>query len=367
MSESLRDILPRVYAGLLPGFFDGAAPEEKEATCDACAMCAPAGAPAPDGASYYRPDTKCCTYLPWLPNYLVGAILSDPDPAMAEGQARVRARIARRLGVSPQWVAPSRKYTMLLEASRASSFGRSLLLRCPYFAPGSGLCTIWRHRDADCTTFFCKHSGGAFGGAFWKSVERYLRIVEVKLSEHAVAALGPSLSEPPGAPSELTLEELEDAPPDATRYAAWWRGWEGREEAFYVACHALVRGLGPGDLRRLVGADALADLEATHRQLASDTLPERLTLNAVVQRLADGVLVAGHGRDEPVKLSKGLHDALGELGPGETVGEVRARLLRDRRTDLPEAMLLDLYRLGVLVPIVDAVVEARPRGAPARE
>ena len=98
MSTTLRETFPRVYAGLLPGFFDHPAPEEKKATCDACAMCPPAGEPTVEGVVYFRPDAKCCTFTPRLPNYLVGAILSDPNPAMAEGRRRVRARIAQRVG-----------------------------------------------------------------------------------------------------------------------------------------------------------------------------------------------------------------------------------------------------------------------------
>ncbi len=353
MSAPLRDTFPGLYAGLLPDFFDHPAPEEKKATCDNCAMCKPEGAPAGEGVVYFRPDVKCCTFLPRLPNYLVGAILSDAEPGMAEGQRRVRARIAQRVGVSPRWLAPSRKYSVLHAAARVSSFGRSLTLRCPYYETEGGLCTIWRHRESDCSTFFCKYSAGAFGQAFWRSVNAYLRQVERRLVEHAVATLGPSLGEPPGARGELTIEELEDAPPPPESYAAWWGAWEGREEAFYVACHDLVRGLGRDDVARLVGPDALADVEAAHRRLTSDALPERLQLNTPAQTLADGVLVASYSRYEPIKLTEGLHEALGELGPGETVAEVRARLHRDHGVDVPEAMLFELYRLGVLVPIAE--------------
>jgi Fe-S-cluster containining protein len=353
MSAALRETFPSVYAGLLPSFFDLPAPEEKKATCDDCAMCQPAGAPPGEGVVYFRPDTKCCTFIPRLPNYLVGAILSDPEPGMEEGRRRVRARIAQRVGVSPRWLAPSRKYSVLHTAARVTSFGRSLMLRCPYYEPEGGLCTIWRQRESDCSTFFCKYSAGAVGQAFWRSVNGYLRRVERALSEHAAATLDPSLGEPPGARGELTMEELEDRPPPAASYAAWWGAWEGREEAFYVACHDLVRGLGPGDVERLVGLDALAEVEAARRQLLSDALPERLRLNAPVQTVADGVLVASYSRYEPIKLTEGLHEVLAELGPRETVAEVRARLLRDHGVELPDAVLLELHRLGVLVPITD--------------
>src|SRR5687767_1905524 len=96
-------------------------------------MCAPTGAaPSPD-ALHFRPDAKCCTYHPTLPNYLVGALLADPDPALEEGRRRVRDKLAARVGVTPLWLAAPRKTMVLLEASRDTSFGRSRALRCPYY------------------------------------------------------------------------------------------------------------------------------------------------------------------------------------------------------------------------------------------
>src|SRR5207248_709352 len=139
----------------LPPFFDVAAPREEKATCASCAMCAPPGGGTP-GAEYFHPDVKCCTYHPKLPNFLVGGLLSDGTPALAEGRRRVEAVIASRMGASPMWLAPPRKTRLLIEASRRSSFGRSLALRCPYYEADGGLCTIWRWRESDCSTFFCK-------------------------------------------------------------------------------------------------------------------------------------------------------------------------------------------------------------------
>ncbi len=111
-------------------------PEEPKATCSNCAMCPPPD-PVP-GVTYFRTDLKCCTYQPQLPNYLVGAILADGDPAMDEGRRRIRAHIATRVGVTARWLAPSGKRTALLRASRASSFGRTTTLRCPYYLPEQG-------------------------------------------------------------------------------------------------------------------------------------------------------------------------------------------------------------------------------------
>jgi len=76
---AILDSLPVLYADLFPDFFRKEVPAETKATCAWCAMCpssASGAVESVDGVSrLFRPDTKCCTYYPKLPNYLVGAIL----------------------------------------------------------------------------------------------------------------------------------------------------------------------------------------------------------------------------------------------------------------------------------------------------
>ena len=351
MSETLRQALPRVYARLLPPFFDAPAPEEPKATCSACAMCAPAD-PLP-GVTYFRPDAKCCTYQPTVPNYLVGAILADADPAMAEGGRRIRAHIEGRVGVTSRWLAPSRKRVALFRASRESSFGRSTRLRCPYFVEeGGGLCSIWRHREGVCSTFFCKYAAGADGQAFWRAVEAYLRRTEFALANHAVATLAPALLEPQRPADQMSLEELEDRPPSDADYASFWGEWQGREEDFYRAAHDLVASLSRDEVASLLDdTEELRTLEAALQRLRTPVLPERLVLDLYRPPVpvADGVVVATYSNYEPIKLTPALFEVLGELRADETVAAFRARLLRDHEVDVPEDLLVELHRLRVIV------------------
>jgi hypothetical protein len=344
-------MLPGIYHPLLPAFFDAKAPEERKATCESCAMCPPSGASAAAGVVYFRPDTKCCTYHPRLPNYLVGAILADASEEMAEGRRRIRAQIAGRTGVSPRWVAPSRRYTLLLKASRESSFGRSTALLCPYFQEQGGLCSIWRYRESDCSTFFCKHEGGADGKIFWSGLDSYLRLVEARLSALAIAHLSPSLGEPAPPNGTLSLEELEGRPPTSADYSGYWGSWEGREEALYLACHERVSALRAEELEAIVSAPELAEVEAAYRRLTAPVLPERLVLNpdASLQPAADGVLAVTFSRYEPVLLSPDLHEVLKELRPDEPVADFKARLLRDHAISIPDEMLLGLHQLRVVI------------------
>jgi Fe-S-cluster containining protein len=352
MSRTLRQMLPGIYHPILPAFFDTLAPEESKATCASCAMCPPAGG-AVEGAVYFRPDLKCCTYHPRLPNYLVGAILADEGAEMAEGRRRVRAQIEGRIGVSPRWLAPSRRYSLLLKASRESSFGRSTALRCPYFIEEGGLCAIWRHRESDCSTFFCKHDHGADGKAFWSELDGYLRQIERRLGALALEGLDPDLGEPPGPTGQLTLEELEGRAPAPAEYRSFWGAWEGREEELYLRCHARVTALAPSEVDALVSSVAreLAQVVESHERLVAPVLPERLRMNpdASLTKATGGVLAVTFSRYEPVLLSDDLHEVLKELREEETVADFRARLLCEHGVDVPEAMLLGLHQLRVII------------------
>jgi hypothetical protein len=62
----LKHQLPAFYSSLLPNQILELDIQEKKATCDSCIM-----------VPKYHPDLKCCTFQPFLPNYLVGAILKS--------------------------------------------------------------------------------------------------------------------------------------------------------------------------------------------------------------------------------------------------------------------------------------------------
>ncbi|MFO0615865.1 MAG: hypothetical protein U0414_24940 [Polyangiaceae bacterium] len=352
MRETLRSLLPDVYATILPELFDRPTPSETKATCANCAMCASGGASA-EGATYFRPDAKCCTYHPVLPNYLVGAILADPREEMAEGQRRIRAKIEARMAVSPHWIAAPRKTSVLLRASREHAFGRSLALLCPYFEREGGRCTIWRHRESVCSTFFCKYVDGAAGQRFWRAAKDLVAVIERQLALHAARAILPNHRE--RWTDDLTIEDLEDRPPSDASYAALWGDWVGREAEFYVKTSEWVRGLDRAEFERAVVDEAYesraAATAAAHDALSDRTLPERLRPNPAMTRrpVADGVLVTSYSRYEPLHLTPALDHAVAAFNLDEPVAEVRARLAREE-IHVPDELIFALYRYRVLVP-----------------
>ncbi len=357
------DSLPELYQPLFPELFRRSVPEETKATCSSCAMCESScqnPVTAVDGAShFFRPDTKCCTYHPRLPNYLVGALLADGDPAMAEGRRRIGEKLAARVGVTPQWVNPPAKYTLLYENAKRA-FGRSASLLCPYYERSAGNCTIWRYREAVCSTFFCKYVAGADGRKLWMTLKTYLSLVEIQLSRYAVLQLAPEYlharrDRPESGATLLSAEDLDERAMSEEEYRHLWGTWAGREAEFYLATHALVRGLGAADLERLLGLDGVIELtvlERLYQAAVTPTLPRSLRLNpdATVRWMPDGSVALGaYSENDALALPGAAYELLVEFTGRESVDAVRQRLREQKQADLGDDVLLELYRHRILV------------------
>ena len=361
----IRDALPPLYRDLLGEPFGEEIPPESKATCASCAMleggCGGAAVPPVDGRSrFFRPDTKCCTFHPRLPNYLLGAILSSTDPALAEGRRRVESRIATRVGVSPEWLHPPRVFSLLYDSARGA-FGRARGLRCPFYEANAGGCTIWAHRDAVCSTYFCKYAAGADGRRLWTAVKELLSLVEIQLARAALLELAPALLDrEPGMRTPVTApvgpEDIDGAAPPEEEYAAAWGAWAGREVELYLACDRYVSSLAARDLDALLGLDGRIGRRAVRRALEdvrSTALPPvlRLDPNATVSWLPDGsVALARYSELEALALPGAAFRLLARFTGDEPVDAVRARLRAEDHADLSDEVLLELYRQRVLSP-----------------
>ena len=367
MSQSLRDILPPIYKELLPDLFDRPKIDEKRATCENCAMC-DRGQPAHVPMDYFKPDLKCCTYEPYLPNYLVGAIFADPDPALEEGRRRLRKKIAERTGITPERIAPPRKKTLLATmAADSGFFGRSYAIVCPYLDGEKGLCTVWRHRESVCSTYYCKYVHGGIGFAFWRSLKEYLGYVEIGLSRWAAKDIDSTVTEPTLRRGELSLEDLEDRPPSDASYETYWREWVGREEEFYVESFKRVSALTKEDVERIVYAKPepkqwLDAATKRYDEAHSPLLPAHLVRNKKMRERDAGerIVVSTYNRFDSFAIGRELYDVLGMFDPALTVQQNLEQLEKDHGIELSPDLVRELYVQHVLVP---PVVEADPKSA----
>jgi hypothetical protein len=357
---TLRAKMAPLYGPLFPELFDRPEVVETRATCDTCAMC-DHGQVAPVAMDYFRPDAKCCTFHPSLPNYLVGAILADEGEELAEGRRRLRAKIASRVGVTPGYIAAPRKYNLIYAAGRGGGFfGRSKAMMCPYFDnDNGGRCTVWRYRESVCSTYFCKYTAGKPGWAFWDTLKSYLAHVERSLARYSGLMVDKDVSEPDIERYMLTPEDMEDLPPKDDEYAVWWSNgkWVGREEEFYIECYKHVVALKKAEFAKNVddspdGRALLAKLESKYDDIAAAKLPSVLVraTNLKKREAGESVVVTTYNPYDAFSLEKELFDVLGLFKVEETLEQNLARLDKEHDVQLAPELVQYLYVHGVLAP-----------------
>lgn len=331
----------------------------------------------PPGIGSFDPDVKCCSYLPSLANFTVGQVLLDDDPAAAHGRASVRARIGKGLGVTPLglWAAPG--YDLLYRFGSTHGFGHSRRLRCPHYVEDSGGCGIWRHRNAVCATWFCKHVRGEAGFRFWESVRQLLSTIELELSRWCVLELdvgaralerlfAPAPRSSPAEGDTLTLADLEDRPAAATDPALWGR-WAGREADFYAECARLAAGFDLAEVRRRCGpAVRIAEelVRASWERLVAPAPPDRLRVRrlTVVAMSHAACRVSTYSGLDPLEMPRALFDVLPYFDGRPSVEVLRA--IRDSGGPaLGRGLVHKMVDFGVLEA---AVAEPPGPGAPVK-
>ncbi len=367
MADSIRSMLPPSYERLFQGFFDRAKPVETRATCNRCSMC-DHGDPSPVAMEFFDHETKCCTFWPILPNYLVGAILADESPGMAEGKRRIQSAIEKRIGVTPTWLSRPRKWTLLMQAY-SDVFGRAKSLKCPYYDDTNpeGTCSIWRHRETICMTYYCKFSGGMRGYEYWMALKDYLGHVQRTLAVAATKEVDGSVQEPGYNRIQLTLEEMDDLPPKDSDYRSWWGRWVGREEEFYRKCHEWVSAVSVADFVKNVdetenGKKLLANLISKYEILDGKILPSSLVRNGRMreQHVGDKVVVTSYHRYDSFALDKDLFEVVGMFKADQTLEQNLERLQKEEGIELTPDLVEYLFAAGVLVePTRGAVAEAK--------
>lgn len=224
--------LPKIYQGLLPDFFDLDVPQESLATCHNCIM---VRSKESNGEPGFHQDTKCCTYHPYLANYLVGGILSDQGPTSQLGKSLIQSRIEEKDGVTPLRLRPSHNYQIRFELFKDINFGRSLTLKCPFLDSGS--CSIWEYRESMCALWFCKSVGGKAGTDFWESLRQAVKILEKGVSTHIAESLDVELDLIPRFNSKTIKKASQIKEVTADQYKRMWGRWLGKELVYYRRCY----------------------------------------------------------------------------------------------------------------------------------
>jgi len=254
----LKHQVPRIYQDLLPRDIMSFEAVEAKATCDSCIMAKPKNR----GEIFYEPDLKCCTYYPFLPNYVVGAILSGEDTsktlAAPSALQSIRDKIETRQYSLPLGLVAPPSYQVPFNHRGKNEFGRREDWLCPYFNHQDQNCGIWRYRGAVCTSFYCKSSYGQKGIQFWDQISNYLTYVEMALMEESLVMLDFSprqISDLLGYLNrqEATKLEMKSAVMPEKKARKLWNGYFDDQEGFFKKSFQIVAELDRKAFKELLG------------------------------------------------------------------------------------------------------------------
>jgi hypothetical protein len=352
--------LPPLYAGWLDQLLDGPIPGETNATCDSCAMLVPESSDGTATDPGYNPETKCCTYMPELWNFLVGRILTDEHPDAAVGRATVEARIDNSPVVTPLGLGRSHTYKLLYSTGGGDTFGQSRSLRCPhYINERGGLCGVWRHRESTCATWFCKYVRGKVGFDFWANLHQLLRATENTLAGWALLELGMDRSalahiyEPHRdvLRAKLTGRDVDGAPNPVDRQAAWGN-WRGREREFFQECARLVSPLSWNDVQRIGGAPLAIYaglVRDAYAKLMSDEIPARpiAALVQITPRGRDRVRIATYSGIDALEMPASVANLISYFD-GRPVAETVDEISRTEGVIVDPSFIRKLADFGVM-------------------
>lgn len=355
--QKLSDSIPEFYHRLLPEVFHFEIPSEHFANCADCPLiCSTVSEVGKNLAKPFSPETKCCTFSPRIPSYMVGAILSDNSVEMREGRNRILNKIRSKQGVFPHGLYPTQKYKLLFESARQDSFGRSKLLLCPYFVSGEKNCTIWKYREAICALWFCKHLAGTSGYSFWNTIMEYMKYVQESLISYAFLQLGVDYFEPYNANNVMSYEDLEELPMKEGMYQKIWNDWQGKEAEFYSECYRLISQMSKESFEAIVGLDQMVlvnKIAEAYRNIVE--LPELMERSGkiVLQRNGDSYIVELNHYieriDSTIAYSFGIPDYVLDAFDGKlTTGEIVEKIYREHSVVLEPEILIALYHHGIL-------------------
>ena len=347
--ERIQDNLPKLYSKFYPELFEKEIPSESLSTCSNCTMLC-------KGDRYnkhlltksFSPNSKCCTFQPRLPNYLIGALLSDKTSNFVEGQNRVKKRILNKISVSPLGVYSSKKFDLLYEQSKSLSFGLNSTLICPYYEKESGNCTIWMYRETVCSTYFCKSVSGQSGYKFWESLKNLLFKIQINLSSYVIKVME---LEFPLKYTGLSPEDVDDLPMSEENYKKMWKNWAGNEIEFYKKSFEIVNSLSKEDFETITEisqSDLFKELLINYEQMV--VIPKLLKINPELK--LEKTMNRGYKIHlKLIDLSFELPEKVIHAFDGNvSYTSIITYLFENEKIEIDDALIRTLYSYRILVP-----------------
>ena len=231
---SLKSSLPKLYQIFLDRRILNLDIQETKATCNNCLRARDHRFPYS-----YKPDLKCCTFVPFIPNFAVGGILVQK----LEGHQLIQDFIAEKRFALPLGIFPDFDYQYRFQNKKKEAFGNDKNLLCHYYDQERNQCSIWEFRGVVCSTFFCRSDYGKNGQNFWTEMKDYLSYVEMALAEDCLVMKDFSPRDISDQlqflnKTEFTATEKTQKKLAAQELKAHWNGYSDPIE-FYKSCYKL--------------------------------------------------------------------------------------------------------------------------------
>lgn len=251
---ALKNYLPSLYKGVLPDSLLGLKVQETLATCDRCIMV------KPREKIWYKNHLKCCTFFPFMPNYLVGAILKNKSLVSQVAYEKIQLMLREKLHILPLGIVPPLEHQVEFNRREENEFGQREDWLCPYFDVQNNNCGIWRYRGGVCSTFYCHSSYGEKGSEFWEGLNNYLNYAEMALLEEALIRLDFSPREISEQLRYINVKEV-DSSLSVVSLRKLWKDYIQDPESFYIKCYDVVKDLSPTELKEALGEMGEAQLK----------------------------------------------------------------------------------------------------------
>lgn len=237
----IKYIVPPLYQSYFPSSIWNADIQETKATCHQCIQ-------APHK---YDSVLKCCTFWPFIPNYIVGQILLSTDEKYQKVKSVVQDHIARRLYSLPMGLMAPPDYQVNFKRKKKSIFGRNEDFLCPYFSKETNNCGAWLYRGSVCTSFFCESSFAGKGQAFWQQFENYLSYLEMGLSQEVLTYKDYSPRDVNVQLEFLNVKKVKRLV--LPTYKKIWKHFYGNEAEFYVQAAQFVDQMPKSQVDEVIG------------------------------------------------------------------------------------------------------------------
>ncbi|MFZ3229212.1 MAG: hypothetical protein WA160_03320 [Pseudobdellovibrio sp.] len=250
----LKHIVPSVYKNFISKSLLSLDATETKATCGDCLR-----SRDKRFAYTYQSNLKCCTFHPFLPNYAVGALLSQAQKTV--GIEKIEQKIQQLEFSLPLGILAPYDYQLKFLSKDETDFGNREDLLCPYFDKSQNQCSIWEYRGVVCTSFYCRSDFGQDGLKFWAVFSDYMSYVEMALAEECLVQLDFSPRDMSDQLMYLNKHDFDgkEQVQTALDVAVDKKLWNGYDERFdfYKKCFAVVQKLDRNQFKEILGNQGL--------------------------------------------------------------------------------------------------------------